>query len=159
MEIRIISVGKIREKHFRTGIDEYLKRIRTYMRVTLVEGLEERISPRARENEQQEARRKEGERILALVKDNEIIVVFDLHGQGMTSEKLAQLVQGCRLTGKSRLNLVIGGATGLAEEVKNRAHHLVSLSLLTFPHQMATLIVAEQVYRALTMVNSHPYHK
>jgi len=159
LNIRLISVGKIREKHFRNGMDEYLKRIRPYMPISLVEGLEVKTSPRARQSELEEARRKEGERILALLKGDEILVAFDSRGQRLTSEELAALVACLVQSGKARLNLVVGGSTGLSGLVTQQADHIISLSPLTFPHQMAALIVAEQLYRAFTILKSHPYHK
>lgn len=159
MEIRLISIGRIREKHLREGIDEYLKRLRPYTRITLLEGLDEKTSPRARENELGEARRKEGTKVLSLIGQNELLVAFDMRGRMVTSQEMAALIDGFRHTGKPRLNLVIGSASGLSEAVKDRADYVLSLSSLTFPHQMSVLIVAEQLYRSFAILHSHPYHK
>lgn len=159
MEIRLISVGRVREKFYRQGVEEYIKRLRPYIKVTLLDGLDYRISPRAREAELAEARHKEAAKVLSIIKSGEVLIVLDQKGQRPTSEELAVLLERCRQEGKNRLNLVIGGPTGVSARLKDRADYLLSLSQLTFPHQLAVLIAVEQLYRAFTILNYHPYHK
>ncbi|ADI03066.1 MAG TPA: 23S rRNA (pseudouridine(1915)-N(3))-methyltransferase RlmH [Syntrophothermus lipocalidus] len=159
MEIRLISVGKIRDKVYKEKIDEYLKWIRPYARVTFTEGLEERLSPKAGSREQEEARRREGQRVLSLIDKNELLVALDAGGEQVTSDQLAAILERLLVMGKRRLNFVVGGATGLDGSVKARADMVLSLSSLTFPHQLAVLVLSEQLYRVFTIIHSHPYHR
>ncbi|MEQ8237368.1 MAG: 23S rRNA (pseudouridine(1915)-N(3))-methyltransferase RlmH [Syntrophomonadaceae bacterium] len=159
MRYRIISVGKISEKFYAQGVAEYLKRLTPYVSWELVEGLEEKVSPRAGAKDIEKALNKEGERILALLGDRELLVVLDSHGIMLTSEELAGCMQDWHLSGVSRVNLIIGGSHGLAEIVKKRADRIIAFSRMTFPHQMAALITAEQIYRGFRIIKGEPYHK
>ncbi|MCX5780851.1 MAG: 23S rRNA (pseudouridine(1915)-N(3))-methyltransferase RlmH [Firmicutes bacterium] len=159
MKYRIISVGKIREKFYAQGVGEYLKRLAPYASIEMIEGLEEKTNPRAGAKEIEIVLRKEGERILGLVGDQELIVVFDGQGQRLSSEDLAGCLQEWNHSGLKRVNLVIGGSHGLAEAVKKRADCTISFSPLTFPHQMAVLILSEQIYRGFKILKGEPYHK
>ena len=159
MKYRIISVGKIREKFYAQGVNEYIKRLVPYTGIELLEGLEEKVSPRAGEKDIEKVLLKEGERILALVGDNEILVVLDGQGQLLSSEDLARCLEKWNMSGLSRVNLVIGGSHGLADIVKKRADRIISFSKMTFPHQMAVLILSEQVYRGFKILKGEPYHK
>ena len=159
MKYRIISVGKIREKFYDQGISEYLKRLGPYTSIELLDGLEEKVPPRAGEKDIEKILRREGERILALVGDNEILVVLDVQGLLLSSEDLAGCLEEWNMSGLSRVNLVIGGSHGLADIVKKRANHSISFSKMTFPHQMAVLLLSEQIYRAFKIMKGEPYHK
>lgn len=159
MRYRIISVGKISEKFYAQGVAEYLKRLTPYVSWELVEGLEEKVSPRAGAKDIEKALNKEGERILALLGDRDLLVVLDSHGIMLTSEELAGCMQDWHLSGVGRVNLIIGGSHGLAEIVKKRADRIIAFSRMTFPHQMAALITAEQIYRGFRIIKGEPYHK
>ncbi|MDD3363479.1 MAG: 23S rRNA (pseudouridine(1915)-N(3))-methyltransferase RlmH [Syntrophomonas sp.] len=158
MKYRIISVGKVREKFYAQGVNEYIKRLVPYTGIELLEGLEEKVSPRAGEKDIEKILRKEGERILALVGDNEILVVLDGQGELLSSEDLARYLEKWNMSGLSKVNMVIGGSHGLADIVKKRANHIISFSKMTFPHQMAVLILSEQVYRGFKILKGEPYH-
>lgn len=159
MKYRIISVGRVREAFYLEGVKEYIKRLTPYCNLELIEGLEEKISPKAREVEIEKALEKEAEKILNLLNDQDFVVVLDVRGKQMTSEQLASFMEEINLSGRSRINFVIGGANGLSSRVKKRADYLWSFSPLTFPHQMAVLILTEQVYRAFKIIKGEPYHK
>lgn len=159
MRYRIISVGKIREPFYQDGINEYLKRLSAYCSIELLDGLEEKISPRAGEKDIQKALQKEGDRILNLLGNEEFLAVLDIGGRQFSSEDLAGQLGEWNMSGKSRVNLVIGGSHGLSEEVKKRADYKISFSKMTFPHQMAVLILTEQVYRGFKILKGEPYHK
>ena len=159
MKYRIISVGKIREKFYAQGVNEYLKRLGPYTVIELLEGLEEKVSPRAGAKDIEKVLNKEGERILSLLGDNEILVVLDGQGTLLTSEDLARCIEEWNMSGLSRVNLVIGGSHGLADIVKKRADRIISFSKMTFPHQMAVLILSEQIYRGFKILKGEPYHK
>ena len=159
MKYRMISVGKIREPFYRDGINEYLKRLGGYTNIELVDGLEEKLNPRAGEKEIARVLQKEGEKILNLVGDNEILVILDIQGKSLSSENLAAQIGEWNLMGKSRVNLVIGGSYGVADAVKKQANNKISFSRMTFPHQMAVLILTEQIYRGYKILKGEPYHK
>ena len=159
MKYRIISVGKIREPFYINGIKEYLKRLKPYTNIELVEGLEEKISPRAGNKDIEICLQKEGAKLLNLIGKDEIVIVLDIKGDALTSEEWAQYIQRLNVSPVSRVNLVIGGSFGVDEKVKQRADRAVSFSNMTFPHQMAVLILTEQIYRGFKIIKGEPYHK
>ncbi|HOB12050.1 MAG TPA: 23S rRNA (pseudouridine(1915)-N(3))-methyltransferase RlmH [Syntrophomonadaceae bacterium] len=159
MKYRIISVGKIREPFFTEGINEYLKRLRPYTSIEIVDGLEEKTNPKATEKEIQRILNKEGERVLALLSQDELLVALDSHGQQLSSEQFAAYIEKWNTSGLARVNLVVGGSHGLAPAVKQRAGFILSFSPMTFLHQMAVLILIEQIYRAFKIIKGEPYHK
>ncbi len=156
---RIISVGKIREKFYAEGIKEYMKRLGPYANMELLDGLEEKVSPHPSDKDIEKVLQKEGERILALQADNEMLVVLDPHGDSLSSEQFASQMEKWNLSGQNRINLVIGGSHGLSKAVKQRADHIITFSKMTFPHQMAVLILSEQIYRGFKILKGEPYHK
>lgn len=159
MRYRIISVGKIREKFYAEGINEYMKRLRPYAHMELLDGLEEKVTPNPSPKEIHKVLQKEGERIAALLGDNERLIIFDPHGKEISSEQLADQMQAWNQSGEFRINLVIGGSHGLSEAIKKRADQMISFSRMTFPHQMAVLVLSEQIYRGFKILKGEPYHK
>jgi 23S rRNA (pseudouridine1915-N3)-methyltransferase len=159
MKYRIISVGKIRESFYVEGIKEYMKRLRPYSQVEMIDGLEEKTNPKAGDKEIQRVLHKEGERILALLSSDELVVALDSHGKMLSSGELAVQVEKWNVSGLPRVNLVVGGSHGLSPQVKQRADFTLSFSPLTFPHHMAVLILAEQLYRSFKIIKGEPYHK
>lgn len=159
MKYRIISVGKIREKFYREGIQEYMKRLGPYGSFELVDGLEEKVPANPSDKEITRVLDKEGERILNLLGENELLIALDLQGQMLSSEQLADRLQDLNQSGRPRVNFVIGASHGLAPAVKQRADQSISFSKMTFPHQMAVLILSEQIYRGFKILKGEPYHK
>jgi 23S rRNA (pseudouridine1915-N3)-methyltransferase len=159
LKYRIISVGKIREKFYAEGIKEYLKRLGPYGSFELLDGLEEKVRPNPSQKEIDRVLAKEGERILNLLGDNEILVILDRQGEQISSEQLASCLQVWNQSGQNRINLVIGASHGLAPAVKQRAAQSIAFSKMTFPHQMAVLILSEQIYRGFKILKGEPYHK
>lgn len=159
MIIRLISVGKIREPFYRAGVQEYLKRLKPYVQIELLEGLDEKLNPRAGEKEIANVLAKEGQRVLGLIKDDEILAVLDVKSRALDSEGLAGWLDDLQCSGKTRITFLIGSAAGLSDEVRRRADYAISLSNLTLPHQMAALVLAEQIYRAFKIMRGEPYHK
>ncbi|HBQ84924.1 MAG TPA: 23S rRNA (pseudouridine(1915)-N(3))-methyltransferase RlmH [Syntrophomonas sp.] len=159
MKYRILSVGKIRESFYNSGVEEYIKRLRPYANIEVVDGLEEKISPHAGAREIEKLLDKEGQRILNLIGENEITIVLDVKGRSLSSEELAGHMRKWNESGKGRVNLVIGGAHGLSEQVKRQSDEQISFSRMTFPHQMAVLILTEQIYRGFKIIKGEPYHK
>lgn len=158
MKIRVISVGKIRETFYQAGIQEYIKRLTPYCPVELASGFEEKAPARPGEHDILQVKYREGQRILNLIAPGEYLVLCDVEGQASSSPELADRVHDWMLAGKSRINIVVGGAYGLDEQVKKAAQEKISLSRLTFPHQMAVLILMEQLYRAFKILRGEPYH-
>ncbi len=146
MNIKILAVGKIREKYLKTGIDEFLKRIQPYSSIQVFE-----ISP---DNPDIET-----EKILKQLGDNSYFIVLDIKGKHLSSENFAEKIKEISLSGVNQLVFAIGGADGLSNEVRGKADFLLSMSSMTFPHQMARLMLIEQVYRAFRIINNEPYHK
>ena len=158
LKIRIISVGKLKETFYNDGVQEYVKRLRPYVNIELLDGLEEKSFSKTGKEEITRQMDKEAERILKLLDMEETLAVLDSKGQQLSSEQLALQIQKWRLNGKSRINFVIGSAFGLSEMIKKRADFHLSISPLTFPHQMAALILTEQIYRSYKILTGEPYH-
>jgi 23S rRNA (pseudouridine1915-N3)-methyltransferase len=158
LKIRIISVGKIREPFYQAGIQEYVKRLTPYSNVELVTGFEEKAPARPGDQDIIQVKQKEGQRILQQIAPGEYLVLCDVQGQAGSSTELAARVGQWMLSGKSRINIVVGGAYGLDRGVIEAAHERISLSRLTFPHQMAVLILVEQLYRTFKILRGEPYH-
>lgn len=159
MKYRIISVGKIREPFYDQGVKEYLKRLKPHTSIELIEGLEEKISPKAGGGEIEKCLQKEGARIIDLIGDDDIVVAFDIKGEILSSEAWAQYIEQLNSRPSNRVNMIIGGSFGIDKKVKARAERLIAFSRMTFPHQMAVLMLAEQLYRGFKIIKREPYHK
>ncbi len=158
MRFRIISASKIREPFYVEGIREYLKRLRPFISIEIVEGYDEKWPPNASPAQIEGILEKEAQRILNLVKPEEVLIVLDRQGRMLSSEDLALRMQDLLLSGKPRINWVVGSAAGIAESLKKRANLVFSFSPLTLPHQMAVLILTEQIYRSFKIIKNEPYH-
>lgn len=159
MKIRIISVGKLKEKYLVDGIQEYVKRISGYAHVELIEVADERIPDRPSLADEMIVKSKEGRRVLDKVKQDDYMILLDVHGQEMDSIQFAEKIKDCMINGKSTIDFVIGGSLGHGEDVLTRANLRVSFSQMTFPHQLMRLILTEQIYRAFKIINNETYHK
>ena len=159
MNITIISVGKIKEKYLKMGIEEFSKRLSRYCKLQTIEVPDEKTPDQASNREMDIIRDKEGKLILNKIKDNMYVVALDLQGEMKTSEELAKQLSSLALNGNSNVAFVIGGSLGLSEEVKKRADHKLCFSKMTFPHQLFKLMLLEQIYRAYRINHNEPYHK
>ncbi|MDI9477749.1 MAG: 23S rRNA (pseudouridine(1915)-N(3))-methyltransferase RlmH [Bacillota bacterium] len=158
MEINIISVGRLKERYLQEGIDEFIKRLRPYSRINMIELADERIPANPSLKEQEAIKNKEGERVLSSLGERTYVIALDIKGKPMSSEGLARSIQDLQISGYSSISFVIGGALGLSTEVLKRADFRLSLSHMTFTHQMVRLILLEQVYRAFRIIRGEPYH-
>lgn len=158
MIYRIISVGKLRESFYKQGSREYLKRLAVYNHLELMDGLEEKLSPKAGEKDIEKVLDKEADRILALLNRDDYLVLLDVKGQEIDSTALARYINDWNHSPFKRINFVIGSAFGVAGRVKARADLSLSLSRLTLPHQMAVLVLTEQLYRGFKILKNEPYH-
>ncbi|ROQ90804.1 23S rRNA (pseudouridine(1915)-N(3))-methyltransferase RlmH [Desulfosoma caldarium] len=155
MKIHFVFVGKTVFPEMQRGIDRYLKRLDHYVRVEVHVVRAERVGPKADEKMVLE---KEGRRIVNLVSGRGVLIVWDEKGTALTSQEYAHVLQRLHHGGHD-VWMILGGPLGLSHEVKRTAHHVFSLSAMTFPHDLARLMVAEQTYRALTILRGEPYHK
>ncbi|CAM3810327.1 23S rRNA (pseudouridine(1915)-N(3))-methyltransferase RlmH [Alkalicoccus chagannorensis] len=159
MQITIISVGKLKEKYLKQGIDEFDKRLTSYCKLQLIEVNDEQAPENMSDKEMEQVKAKEGERILAKIKDTQHVIALDLNGKQRTSEQFASELEKLSIHGKSQIAFVIGGSNGLSSDVLQRANDTISFSKMTFPHQLMKLILVEQVYRAFRIMRVEPYHK
>jgi 23S rRNA (pseudouridine1915-N3)-methyltransferase len=159
MHISIISVGKLKEKYLKMGIDEYMKRLSPYAKMQLVEVADEKAPETLSQAEMEQVKDKEGERILAHIKPDTHIIAMAIQGDMWSSEKLAQQLDQWATYGKSSVAFIIGGSLGLSTNVLQRANQQISLSKMTFPHQVVRMILLEQIYRGFKINRGEPYHK
>ena len=159
MNITIISVGKIKEKYIKLGLEEFSKRLSRYCKLTMVEVPDEKTPDNASEREMELIKDKEGKQILNKIKDNMYVIAMDLQGDMKTSEQFAKQLSQLALSGDSNVAFIIGGSLGLSDEVKKRANYKLCFSKMTFPHQLMRMILLEQIYRAYMIRNHSPYHK
>lgn len=159
MNISIITVGKLKEKYLKQGIDEYLKRLSAYAKIEIIEVPDEKAPEELSETEMLQVKQKEGERILSKIHPDAHVIALAIEGKMKTSEELADGLDKLATYGKSKIAFVIGGSLGLSSEVLQRANEKLSFSKMTFPHQLMRLILVEQVYRAFRILRGEPYHK
>jgi|SRR5690625_557127 len=159
MKITIITVGKLKEKYLKQGVEEYLKRLSTYAKVNIVEVADEKAPETMSEAEMLEVKRKEGERILRNISQETFVITLEINGEMLSSEQLAAKMDELATYGKSKVAFVIGGSLGLSESVEKRSNLALSFSKMTFPHQVMRLILLEQVYRVFRINRGEPYHK
>lgn len=159
MNITVVSVGKLKEKHLRDGIAEYTKRLSRYCNLNLIEVTDEKAPENLSESDMVQVKVREGERILKQIKEGTYVIVLDLMGKTFSSEEFAEKFEKLSLQGMSQIAFVIGGSLGLSEEVLARSNEKISFSKMTFPHQLMRLILLEQVYRAYKINKNEPYHK
>jgi 23S rRNA (pseudouridine1915-N3)-methyltransferase len=159
VNISIVSVGKLKEKYLKLGIDEFTKRLTVYAKIELVEVPDEKAPEQLSELEMEQVKQKEGEKILAKISSDTYVIALAIDGKMKSSEELADSIDKLATYGKSKIAFVIGGSLGLSKEVLQRADEKLSFSKMTFPHQMMKLILLEQVYRAFRINRGEPYHK
>lgn len=159
MEIKIITVGKLKEKYLKLGIEEYTKRLKKYTRITLIEVPDEKAPETLSEKEMEQVKEKEGERILSHIQDKDYVFALAILGKNYNSVCFAKKIQQLQVHGKSTLTFVIGGSLGLSDSVMKRANEAISFGAFTYPHQLMKLILVEQIYRSFRINNNEPYHK
>ena len=159
MLIRIIAVGKIKEDYLKDGINEYLKRLSAYSKVEIVEVSDSKVKDNPNDSDILKVINEEGERILSKIKCNDYIINLDLNKKELDSVGFSKFIEQKLVEGGSSITFVIGGSYGLSNKVKERANYSISLSKMTFLHQMTRLILLEQIYRSFKILNNETYHK
>lgn len=156
--IKIIAVGKIKEKGMNLLIQEYVKRLSAFTKVEIIEVADEATTASSSALEQQ-VKEKEGAKLLAKIKDNDYVILLDLWGKMYDSVKFSSHIADLQTYGHSNLAFVIAGSLGPGENIYKRANERWKLSDLTFTHQMTRVLILEQIYRAYMIQNNSPYHK
>ena len=159
MNISIISVGKLKEKYLKMGIDEYIKRLSGYAKMEIIEVPDEKAPENLSDADMLIVKEKEGERILSKISDDSYVIALAINGKEHSSESLAKKIDQLATYGNSKVAFVIGGSLGLSQAVMKRSDDTLSFSKMTFPHQLMKLILVEQVYRAFRINRNEPYHK
>lgn len=159
MNIKIITVGKLKEKYLKMGIAEYAKRLSAYCKMELIEVTDEKAPEKLSEAEMVQVKEKEGERILAKIPDQAFVFALAIEGKQRTSEEFAKEIEQLGVQGKSTIVFVIGGSLGLSDAVMKRSNTPISFGKMTLPHQLMRLVLIEQIYRGFKIVRNEPYHK
>ena len=158
MKVRIIAVGKLKEKYWTEACGEYVKRLSAYCTVEIIEVKESPLRGNSPADEE-EVRRSEGRDILGKIGKDDYVITLEIKGRALDSEELAFNIERLGISGKSTVDFVIGGSLGLSEEVSGRADMKLSFSAMTFPHQMMRVILLEQIYRSFKIIRGETYHK
>lgn len=159
VNIKIISVGKLKEKYLKMGIEEYYKRLGAYCKLELVEVPDEKAPEKLSEAEMIQVKEKEGERILSKIPDQAYVFALAIEGKQRTSEAFSKEIEQLGIQGKSNIVFVIGGSLGLSKAVMDRSNTPISFGKMTLPHQLMRLVLIEQIYRGFRIMKNEPYHK
>jgi len=159
VNITIVTVGKLKEKYLKMGMDEYLKRLSSYAKVETIEVPDEKAPENLSEADMEIVKRKEGERILSKINPDTYVIALALDGKMKTSEQMAADLDKLMTYGKSKVAFVIGGSLGLHSDVLNRADEKLCFGKMTLPHQLMKLVLLEQIYRSFRIIKGEPYHK
>lgn len=159
MNIKLITVGKLKEKYLVQGINEYVKRLGAYGKIQIIEVPDEKAPENLSEAQMIQVKEKEGERILGKIKDGEYVFALAIEGKNPSSEAFAKQLEQLQIQGKSQFVFVIGGSLGLSRAVMQRSNAQISFGKMTYPHQLMRLILVEQIYRAMRINHGEPYHK
>ncbi|WP_296112440.1 23S rRNA (pseudouridine(1915)-N(3))-methyltransferase RlmH [uncultured Anaerococcus sp.] len=160
MLIKLVTVGKIKEKFYKEAIAEYAKRMKSYNKVEIIEVADEKAPETLSRKEVAMVKDAEGERILGKIKDDSFVITLEIGGRALDSISFARLIQEEMLDGFGRdLVFVVGGSNGLGDNVLKRSNYRLSFGKMTYPHQLMRVILMEQVYRAYRIINKEPYHK
>lgn len=157
--IKLICIGKIKDKNLKALCDEYIKRLKKYQKIEVIEISDEAIPNNLNDNLRKQILDKEGEKALKKVKDQEIVFLLDVYGKQYSSKAFSEKISEINTYQSSDITFIIGGSLGVSEQLRSRANYLLSLSKMTFVHQMTRLIILEQIYRAFKILNNENYDK
>lgn len=157
--IKIIGIGKIKEKALKSLVDEYVKRLRVYTKIEILEVNDEPALDKFSLAQNKQVMEIEGERVLKHIKEKEFVIVLDLHGKMMNSEQFAKQMRDIQTYQSSDITFVIGGSLGISDGLIARSNLRWKLSDLTFTHQFVRVLILEQIYRAYKINHNETYHK
>lgn len=158
LNVNIICVGSLKERFFTDAVNEYKKRLSRYCKLSIVELQEEKISDQETQAQIEKTLSKEGERILSKIGKGDYVIAMCIEGKEIDSVQLSQKLSDISMT-TGTVDFIIGGSWGLSDEVKKRADFKLSVSRMTFPHQLFRVMLCEQIYRAFTISANAKYHK
>jgi 23S rRNA (pseudouridine1915-N3)-methyltransferase len=159
MRIRIVCIGKLKERYWVDAVSEYSKRLSKYCDLEILQLKEARLADKASAAYEQNVIFEEGQSILKNIKEGSYVITLEIKGKELSSEELADKIDRLAIEGKSDITFVIGGSLGLSREVSDRADFKLSFSRMTFPHQMMRTVLLEQIYRAFKIIRNETYHK
>ncbi len=159
MRIRILAIGRLKEKYWREAFAEYAKRLRPYARFEALEGPEADTGRESNDREKELVLEKEGRFFLGKISEDDYNIALDLDGDMVTSEELAAVIEREAMMKGKNVNFLIGGSLGMSDAVKRRCHRRIAFGRTTFPHQMIRVFLAEQIYRGFKIIRGEPYHK
>ena len=157
--IEIIAVGSMKEKYYSEGVQEFRKRASAFCNLQTKELPDEKIPSNPTPGEVKKIMETEAAKILAAIPNGAYVIALDVKGKPISSEGLAEKLTNLANRGFSKVAFVIGGSLGIHKSVLDRANEAISMSQMTFTHQMARMILVEQIYRAETIINHRPYHR
>lgn len=158
LDIRIICVGKFKEKYWEAASAEYMKRLGAYCNVSVIELKEEKLPANASAADERNVKEAEGKAILSKLSKNGAVIALDVRGKELSSEDFAEKIRQTAFT-QSTIDFIIGGSLGLSDEVIRRADLRMSFGRITLPHQLARVVLLEQIYRAFKINAGETYHK
>lgn len=158
MDINIIAVGRVKSSFLEPALEEYKKRLQRFCSLNIIEVEAEHLAKNPSQKDIEKLQQIEGSRILEKIPERSYVFALDVKGKPMRSTGFAKSIQNLQLRSYSSLTFIIGGATGLSEFILQKADYRLSLSHMTFTHQMIRLILLEQIYRAFKINNNEPYH-
>lgn len=159
MRIDIICVGKIKEKYFKMAIDEYSKRLSRYIKLNIIEVLDEPTVENASLATEEAIKKKEAERIIKNIKNDSYVVTLEINGNMLDSMQLSSKIEEIGVKGYGSITFIIGGSIGLHKDVLKLSNYPLSFSKMTYPHQLMRVILLEQIYRSMRISYNEPYHK
>lgn len=159
LTVNIIAIGRLKEEYLRRGVEEYSKRLAAFCKFNIIELDEYRLPDNPSLSQIAACINAEGEKISAKIPNGAYVFSMCIEGRQMPSESLAERIKSISLQGKSCICFIIGGSYGLAEAVKQKSDFKLSMSEMTFPHQLARLMMSEQIYRAFSINANTKYHK
>lgn len=158
INVTVLAVGKLKESYLRDGCGEYIKRLGAYAKINVVEINEEKCSDNPSDSEIQNVIKKEGERIIKKIPKGAVVIPLCIEGKEYDSREFSALIENISLS-SSHICFVIGGSFGLDDEVKALGKVKLSFGKMTLPHQLARMVLLEQIYRAFSISNNSKYHK
>lgn len=159
MKIRILAIGKVKEKYLKEAMGEYEKRLVPYVKLEIWEGAEENAPEGLSPKDIEIILNKEGEFFCRRMQEGDYNIALDLAGKALTSLEIAKTIEDKGMMAGKDINFLIGGSLGLAQDVKNRCQLAVSFGKATFPHQLIRVFLIEQIYRSMKIIKNEPYHK
>ena len=157
--VNVICIGKLKERYLTEAIREYSTRLTSFCKFSIIELDEYRLPDKPSEAQIKTCLEEEGKRILARIQKNSYVIPMCIEGKLASSEELSRMVESAGVMGKSTVDFVIGGSFGLSDEVKKRGDFRLSMGRMTFPHQLARVMLCEQIYRSFQIMTGGKYHK